>query len=54
VASPEVGVNTLIYLIHQASFLLRRQLQQLERAFLEEGGFTERLYHERVRRVRRV
>jgi len=50
-ASPEVAANTLICLINQASYLLRRQLQGLERQFLAEGGFTERLYRERqVRR----
>jgi restriction system protein len=46
-ASPEVAANTLICLINQASFLLRRQLRRLEAQFLEEGGFTERLYRER-------
>ena len=45
--SPEVAANTLICLINQASYLLRRQLQGLERQFLAEGGFTERLYRER-------
>ena len=51
-ASPEVAANTLICLINQASFLLRRQLQRLEKQFLEEGGFTERLYRERQTRRR--
>lgn len=51
-ASPEVAANTLICLIHQASFLLARQLQQLGRSFLDEGGFTERLYRERQLRRR--
>ncbi len=46
-ASPEVAANTLICLINQASYLLGRQLQGLERKFLAEGGFTERLYRER-------
>ena len=46
-ASAEVAANTLICLINQASYLLRRQLPGLERQFLEEGGFTERLYRER-------
>jgi len=49
-ASPEVAANTLICLINQASFLLGRQLQRLEKQFLEEGGFTERLYRERKAR----
>jgi restriction system protein len=48
-ASPETAANTLICLINQASFLLGRQLQRLEQNFLHEGGFTERLYHERSR-----
>ena len=52
VASTEVAANTLICLINQASYLLRRQLQQLEQAFLDEGGFTERLYRERQTRRR--
>jgi four helix bundle suffix protein len=46
-ASPEVAANTLICLINQASYLLGRQLQKLEQQFLEEGGFTEKLYNAR-------
>jgi four helix bundle suffix protein len=48
-ASAEAAANTLICLINQASFLLGRQLQKLEQAFLQEGGFTERLYRDRNR-----
>lgn len=43
-AAPEVAANTLICLINQASYLLGRQLQHLEQAFIEHGGFSERLY----------
>mgnify|MGYP000203408162 CR=1 FL=1 len=46
-ASAEEAANTLLCLIHQASYLLKRQLERLEQQFLEEGGFTERLYHRR-------
>jgi len=46
-ATSENAANTLICLINQASFLLRRQLQKLEQEFLTEGGFTERLYKQR-------
>ncbi len=49
-ASAEVAANTIICLIHQANYLLDQQLKQLERAFLDEGGFTERLYHFRKKR----
>ncbi len=51
-ATPEVAANTLICLTHQASYLLRQQLQRLEREFLSEGGFTERLYRQRQQRRR--
>lgn len=40
----ESSANTAICLIHQANFLLDQQLRALEKAFLEDGGFTERLY----------
>lgn len=50
-ATPEEAANTMICLIHQATYLLRRQLQRLEANFLEEGGFTERLYRERKKRL---
>jgi len=49
-AAPEIAANTVICLIHQANYLLDQQLRQLEEAFLNEGGFTERLYHERKKR----
>jgi four helix bundle suffix protein len=49
-APPEVAANTIICLIHQTNYLLDQQLRQLEKAFLAEGGFTERLYRERKKR----
>lgn len=45
--SPEVAANTMVSLVHQANYLLDRQLRQLETQFLEQGGFTERLYQAR-------
>jgi four helix bundle suffix protein len=49
-ADGEAAANTVICLIHQASYLLDQQLRQLDARFLEEGGFTERLYRERTKR----
>ena len=49
-SSAEIAANTMICLINQASYLLHKQLQTLERKFLEEGGFTERLYNQRFAR----
>ncbi len=46
-SSPETAANAAICLIHQANYLLDRQLRALEKGFLEEGGFTERLYRVR-------
>jgi len=44
---PEVAANTLICLVHQTNFLLDQQLRQLEKQFLDQGGFTEKLYRAR-------
>lgn len=44
---PEVAANTMICLIHQTNYLLDQQLRALEKEFLKNGGFTERLYRTR-------
>lgn len=46
-SSPEVATNSLICLIHQTNYLLDQQLRSLEKDFLKEGGFTERLHRTR-------
>ncbi len=43
----DVLANTLICLINQTSFLLWQQMKVLEKDFLENGGFTERMYRAR-------
>lgn len=48
---PEISANGALALIAVACSLLDRQTAAQEKAFVEEGGFTERLYH--VRRQRR-
>ncbi len=48
----EISANGALALIAVASSLLSRQLASLERSFVEEGGFTERLY--RVRKQHRL
>ena len=47
-APAELGANILLCLSHQASYLLKCQLERLERDFLEKGGFTESLYQHRT------
>lgn len=44
------AANTLITLIHQTSYLLDKQLLSLERSFLVNGGFSERLYKSRLQK----
>lgn len=39
-SNPEVCTNVIICLIHQTNYLLDQQLRQLEKQFVEEGGFT--------------
>ena len=46
-SSAEVAANSMICLIHQTNHLLDQQLRALEKEFLEEGGFTEKLYRAR-------
>ena len=43
-AEPEIASNAAVCLVHQTNFLLDQQLRALEKDFLKEGGFTERLY----------
>lgn len=51
--NPEDFANTIICLIHQANYLLDRQLESLEKKFIEEGGFSENLLKRRLEFRRR-
>lgn len=46
--TPEAFANCVICLIHQANYLLDRQLASLEKAFIENGGYTENLFKRRL------
>ena len=43
----EIAANAAICLIHQANFLLDRQIKSLEEEFIKEGGYSENLYWKR-------
>ncbi|MBP7866729.1 MAG: four helix bundle suffix domain-containing protein [Acidobacteria bacterium] len=45
---PAVVANAVICLIHQANYLLDHQIAGLERGFIEEGGYSERLAAARI------
>jgi four helix bundle suffix protein len=49
---PAVVANTLLCLIHQANYLLDRQIAALERQFIEAGGYSERLAAARLEQRR--
>jgi four helix bundle suffix protein len=42
-ANPAVRANAAICLIHQANYLLDQQIAALEKAFIEDGGYSEQL-----------
>ena len=50
-SSAELVANAALSLLNLACYLLDKQLAAQEKAFVEEGGFTERLY--KVRNARR-
>ena len=45
----EVVANIMICVIHQANYLLDRQIRSLEKEFVEEGGLRERMTHARLK-----
>jgi four helix bundle suffix protein len=51
-ANPAVIANTVICLIHQANYLLDQQIAALERQFIQEGGYSERLAAARLEQRR--
>ena len=48
-ADPEHAANAMLCAVNQAAYLLRRQMESQSRSFVEEGGFSERLYASRVK-----
>jgi four helix bundle suffix protein len=50
---PAIAANVIIGLIRVTSFLLDRQIRQLEKAFVEEGGLRERMTRARLESRRR-
>jgi four helix bundle suffix protein len=47
---PEIIANIAICLVHQANYLIDRQLLRLEKDFLENGGLRERMTRARLSR----
>jgi four helix bundle suffix protein len=45
---PAIAANVIIGLIKVTTYLLDRQLNQLEKAFVEEGGLSERMTRARL------
>ena len=50
---PAIAANVIIGLIRVTSFLLDRQIRQLEEAFVEEGGLRERMTRARLEHRRK-
>jgi four helix bundle suffix protein len=47
-ADPEICANTIICLIKIVTYLLHKQIEQLEKAFINEGGIRERMMKARL------
>lgn len=47
--NPEETVNLLITLLHQENYLLDRQIKSLEEKFIREGGYSEKLFQDRIK-----
>ncbi len=52
-AEPEIAGNAMVCAVHQAVYLLGRQIESQGRQFLDSGGFTENLYNRR-QQARRI
>lgn len=50
--SPEDAANTVICIIHQANYLLNRQISSLEKSFMQNGGIREHMTKARIRERR--
>lgn len=46
--NPEEAANLLLTLCHIATYLLNKQVDALERKHITEGGYTEKLYEQRI------
>lgn len=46
--SPEEAANLMVTLINQETFMLDRQIKSLEGKFINEGGYTEKLFQKRL------
>jgi len=44
----EAAANLILTLGHQESFLLSKQIKSLEEKFVNEGGYTEKLFRKRL------
>ena len=52
--SSEICANTMISLINITTYLLKRQIDSLEKAFLQEGGMRERMTKARIESRKKV
>lgn len=46
--NPFIPVNYLVNLIRRTTYLLDRQIDSLEKKFISEGGYTEKLFRKRL------
>lgn len=52
IGNPQDDANFLLTLCHQVTYLLDKQIKALEEKFVKEGGFTENLFHKRLKNLK--
>ncbi len=48
-SNPTWCVNYLLNIINMTTYLLKKQIESLEEKFVKEGGYTEKLFKNRLR-----
>lgn len=51
---PEVAANLLVMLCQRTTYLLEKQIESLKKKFINEGGFRENLFRERIKKKKSV
>lgn len=50
--NPELAANLLVMLCQRTTYLLEKQIESLKKKFINEGGFRENLFRERMKKRR--
>lgn len=52
--NPQLAANLMIMLCQRTTFLLAKQIDSLKEKFINEGGFRENLFHQRMEKKKKL